>query len=400
MDCTEVWNLEDDVMPPFIDQREFHPSNSQPHYSFSSDGHFDSSFSSSITPYGECYTPSKRDSFGISDLDGLSSSRTSLGSNGSNSPVDDSAFYSMTSMNHMAKNEADDKRHLYVTPCHKSIQDDNMMNYDYSQVNDMYGPLELQDDFSGFQAMMFDNLPGLLIHDTASPLLMTSSADNFVVPSQTFISEPYRPSTPINMPSAILGSPLDGRSESGETIKYFMSPRETHSQTPSSTFSSGPRSTVGRMLSSLTLESSIALHRIQSIGGSRVSRRLKRSPQVTSKIDCVPPGAFRCDHPGCKSENGFQRREHLKRHQRTHAAQKPLLCRYCLKTFQEDRFDNYQSHVRLHAKGRPRTKYFPEAVDEVNSWEKKKKADKKLGVPGEMYRVHSRRVKAGMKSKL
>src|SRR5271155_4240468 len=112
MDRGEVWKLEDDVMPPFTDQREFHPSNSQPHYSFSSDGQFDSSFSSSATSYDECYTPSRCDSFGISDLDGLPLSRISLGSNGSNSPVDDSVFYSITAMNHMVKNDAKDKSHL------------------------------------------------------------------------------------------------------------------------------------------------------------------------------------------------------------------------------------------------------------------------------------------------
>ena len=403
MDRAEVWKLEDDVMPPFTEQREFHPSNSQPHYSFSSDGHFDSSFSSSVTCHDECYTPSGRDSFGISDLDGLFSLKISLELNGSNSPVDDSVFYSMTSMNHMVKNEADDKRHLYVTPCHKSIQDHNMMNYDYSQVNDMYGPLELQDDFSGLPGMMFDNLPGLLFHDTASPLPIIPSPDNFVVPSQTFISEPYRPTTPTNVPRAVLGSPLDGYSQTEETVKYFMSPHETHSQTPSSSFSSGSNSTVRGTPPSQTLESSVALHRIQLIGGSRVSKHSKRLPQVTSKIDRVAAGAFRCDHPGCKSEHGFKRHEHLKRHQRTHGAQKPLQCRFCTKKFQLDRSDNYRSHVKLHAQDRKgsRTKYFPEAIDEVNSWEKKKEAGKKLVVPGETYRVYSRRVKAGMsKSKL
>jgi hypothetical protein len=390
-------------MPLFTDQREFHPSNSQPRYSFSGDGQFDSFFTSSVTSYDQCYTPSRRDSFGISDLDGLSSSRTSLGSNGSNSPVDNSVFYSMTSMNHMVKNKADNKSHLYATPCHKSIQDYNMMNYDYSQVNNMFGPLELQDDFSGLSGMMFDNFPGLLLHDTASPLPMTSSPDNFVVPSQTFISEPYRPTTPMNMPRVTLSSPLDGYGQSEETIKYFMSPRETHSQTPSSSFSSGSHSTLVRTPSSQTLESSVTLHRIQSIGGSRISKHSKSSPQVTSKIDRVFAGAFHCDHPGCKSKHGFKRHEHLKRHQRTHLAQKLLQFRFCIKKFPSDRSDNYRSHVKLHSvdKKGSRTKYVPEAIDEVNSWKRKDETDQKLGVPGEMYRVYSRRVKAGLfKSKL
>jgi hypothetical protein len=402
MDRAEVWKLQDDVMPPFTDSREFQPSNSQSRYLFPSDEQFDYSFSSCVTSYDEYYTPSKRDSFGISDLDGLSSSRTSLGSNGSNSPVDDSVFYSMTPMTHMVKNEADDKSHLYVTSCDKNVQDLNMMNYGYSEVNDMYGSFELQHDFSGLPGMIFDNIPGLLFHDNASPLPMTSSPDNFVVPSQTFISEPYRPKTPTNVPRAILGSPLDGYGHSEERIKYFMSPRETQSQTPSSSYSSGSHSTLGRTPSSETLESSVALHRIQQIGGSRISKQSKRSPQVTSKIYRVAPGTFRCDHPGCKSEHGFKRHEHLKRHQRTHGAQKPLQCRFCPKKFQKDRSDNYREHVRLHTENKKgsRTKYFPEAIDEYNSLRKKVK-DNKLGVPGEIYRVYSRRSKAGMfKSKL
>ena len=182
-----------------------------------------------------------------------------------------------------------------------------------------------------------------------------------------------------------------------------MSPRETLSKSPSSSFSSGSHSTLGRTPSSQTLESSVALHRIQSVGGSRISKQSKRSPQVTSKIDRVAAGAFRCDHPGCKSEHGFKRHEHLKRHQRTHGAQKLLQCRFCTKKFQLDRSDNYRSHVKLHSEDRKgsRTKYFPEAIDEVNSWKKRDEADTKLGVPGEMYRVYSRRGKAGLfKSKL
>jgi hypothetical protein len=399
MDRAEVWKLEDNIMPQFIDQRDFDPANSQHHYLFSTEGQFESSFSSSVTSYDECYTPSRRDSFAISDLEGLSSSRTSSGSTGSSTPVDESIFYPMTSLNHMVKNESDNKRQLYVTPCHKGVEDPNMTNmtdYVYPQVNDMYGTVGLQDDFSGLPGMMFDSLSGLLFHDTASPLPMTSSPDNFVVPSQTFISEPYRPTTPNNISRTVLGSPLEECGQLEETIKYFMSPRETHSQTPSSSSSSGSNSTSMRTPSSQTLETSVALHRIQSIGSSRVRKQSKRSSLVTSKVDCVAKGQFRCDYPGCKSERGFKRHEHLKRHQKTHVAPKDLHCPFCIKSFQLDRFDNYQAHVRLHNSNKKgaRTKYFPEAQLLIDSWDKKDKADQKLGMPGEIYRVCSRRVKA------
>jgi hypothetical protein len=404
MDCTEVWKFEDDLMPLFADQREFRPSNSQHHYSFPTGGQFESSFGLSAASYEACYTPLVCGSFGVSGLDGLSSSRTSLGSNGSNSPVDDSIFYSMSTMNHMVENEIDDKSHLCITSCHESTQDRNMLNYDYSQGNYAYGSLEFHDDFSGLPEMMFDDLTEVLLHEMAFPLPMTSSPDNFVEPSKTFKIAPYRPTTPKNMSRTVLGSPLEEYSDSEETITYFMSPRETHSQTPSSSISSGSRSSSSTTLLGQTLESSVALHRIQSIGSSRISKRLKRSPQVASKIDRVAAGAFRCDYPGCKSEHGFKRHEHLKRHQRTHGAQKLLQCRFCPKNFQLDRSDNYRSHVRLHSVDRKgsRTEYFPEAIHEVNSWKKRGEADKKLGVPGEMYRVYSRRVTAGglLKSKL
>lgn len=58
---------------------------------------------------------------------------------------------------------------------------------------------------------------------------------------------------------------------------------------------------------------------------------------------------------------------------KTHSVQKLLQCSYCLKKFQQDRSDNYRSHVRLHSKKDSkgsRTKYFAEAEIEVASWGK------------------------------
>jgi hypothetical protein len=383
-------------MLPFVDPRDFHALNSGPCYSISIDGQFEASFSSSGTPYDQCYTPSRRGSSRVSDLDGISSSTTSFESNGPNSPVDATMFYSLVASNNMVKSE-EDKSHLYITPCHKSIQDHSMMNYDFSQANSMYGPLDFQQGFEGLPEMTFDNLPGFLFHDTTSGLPMTSSPDNFVVPSQTFISEPYRPTTPTNMSKVVLGSPLEDYSQT-EEIKYFMSPRESHSRTPSSVFSSASHSTLRGSPSSQTLEISAALHRIQLIGSSRISKQPKRSPQVTSKIGRVAAGLFRCDKPGCKSEHGFKRHEHLKRHQRTHEASKPLHCQFCRKQFQLDRHDNYKAHVKLHTKDKKgsRTKYYPEAQAVVDYLEKKRPAEKDLDVPGEMYRMYTRRVKAGV----
>lgn len=383
-------------MPQFVDPREFPAFDSQPSYTISIDGQFDSSFSSSATPYDNCYTPSRRGSSGISDLDRLSSSMTSLGSDGQNSQVDGAMFYTLTSMNNMVMSKEDEMSYLFQTPCHKSIQDQSIINYDFSQANSMYGSLDLQEAFDGLPEMMLDNLPGLLFHDTTSPLLMTPSPVNFVMPSQTSVSEPYRPTTPTNMSRAKLGSPLEEYSHYNEKIKYFMSPRESHSQTPSSGFSSSSQSTPGRTPSSQALEKSTALHRIQSMGSSRISKLPKRSSQVTSRIERVAAGLFRCDIVGCKSKYGFKRLEHLKRHQRTHGTSKPLHCPFCLRKFQLDRQDNYKAHVRLHAtdKRGSRTAYYPDAQALVDTFDKKRSVETKPNVPGEMYRVYNRRVRS------
>jgi hypothetical protein len=118
------------------------------------------------------------------------------------------------------------------------------------------------------------------------------------------------------------------------------------------------------------MESSSILHRVQ--GSNRVRKERKLD---SFNVNVVPGGQFRCDHPGCKSDHAFKRQEHLKRHKKTHMAQKDLNCQFCHKKFQQDRSDNYRSHVKLHSdpdKKGSRTKYFPGAAELVDKWAKDK----------------------------
>jgi hypothetical protein len=299
-------------------------------------------------------------------VDDLSFCRSSFGSNGSNSPVDDAMFYPVPNMSNNVESEKLDLSHLYMTPCKSNSSHGMMANYD-SQVNSAYEPCTPGACLESLPDMSFGGLPGLLFDDSTSPLQMGSSPSDFVIPSQTFLSDPYRPTTPTqDLSITLLASPLASYSQPPASVRYFMSPRDTQTQTPGSTMSPRPNSTSHRSLSSRALESSAALHRVQSLRASRI-RKVSKRPQVKAKIERVPAGLFHCNFEGCKSEQkGFKRHEHLKRHQRTHTDNRQIQCQFCTRMLQLDRADNYKSHVWLHTipkelKRGSRTEYFPEA---------------------------------------
>jgi hypothetical protein len=113
------------------------------------------------------------------------------------------------------------------------------------------------------------------------------------------------------------------------------------------------------------LERPAILHHVQSSCAQATKEEIKL-PQL--EVDHVAVGVHKCTIPGCKSERGFKRLEHLKRHQKMHHDKKGLKFIYCQKIlFQVDRSDNYR-HVYLHAtpdrKGR-RTKFDVKAVAEA-----------------------------------
>jgi hypothetical protein len=153
---------------------------------------------------------------------------------------------------------------------------------------------------------------------------------------------------------------------------YFVSPDTTplsHS-VPSSTSSSLLATPVQKVSSQKVPERSATLHRVQS-SSTQATKQEITLPQF--KVDHVVVGVHKCTIPGCKSESGFRRLDHLKRHQKTHRDKKELKCIYCQKIlFQVDRSDNYRQHVCLHAtpdrKGK-RMKFDVKALAEVAEWE-------------------------------
>ncbi len=203
--------------------------------------------------------------------------------------------------------EEHDPNPFAATPQSTETPDYSMMNYSDPQVNAMYDELGLRGAFDGLPEGMFDGSPGMVSNDPATPTQLTTSPANFVIPSQILISSPLYPTTPLDSPRVELRSPLAVCSQPHQSITYTKSPRDT---------------------------------------------------------------AFHCNFSNCKSQHGFKRLEHLKRHERTHGAQKLLQCNYCATKFPLQRQDNYRAHVKLHAgnKKRRRTKYFPEARLEVDSW--------------------------------
>jgi hypothetical protein len=398
--------MRDIIITPYEeDSRDFASMRSQSSCSLSSaGGPFDTSFSSisSLDSYDQCYTPSRRGSYCTIDVDGLSPTQASFRSHSSTSPVDAAMLYPMKTMMHNEKLEMYSQDHLYATPtaANRYNTNEGMMTFDYPQINAGYSQCDFGASFDSLPGMSFDALPELLYDNSTSPLHMTSSPPNFVIPSQTFISEPYRPITPMDASHASLGSPLaDYSQQRSEGIKYFMSPRATPLQTPNSEFSARSFRSFERTPSSHSMESSVALQRVQSVSNS--VPRIRKGRQIVPKIERVAAGAFYCDFPGCKSEKkGFKRHEHLKRHQRTHGEQKPFKCKFCNRNFFEDRTDNYRSHLERHTfkdKKGARTPYFPEAAAELAAWKRKRNlAERALDVPGEMFRIVTRRGKSRM----
>ncbi|KAG9233816.1 hypothetical protein BJ875DRAFT_463215 [Amylocarpus encephaloides] len=128
------------------------------------------------------------------------------------------------------------------------------------------------------------------------------------------------------------------------------------------------------------LPSSVALHRVQSQPSpqSAVSssatrlrqRQVKREDRVkkdqvcrilnTCSIVVEKESTHQCLVEGCGKR--FKRREHLKRHERTHANTESFICEFCRKIF--NRSDNLKQHLKIHMnpkKKAARTDYYPEA---------------------------------------
>jgi hypothetical protein len=236
-----------------------------------------------------------------------------------------------------------------------------IIDFEYSNSNNLYNPLAGHDFLS---ARSFDS--------STSPMEPDTSAQDLV---ETYF-ESCPPLTPasVDIPRAALNSPLTPYSHPTGNLGYIVSPDTSplgHS-VPSST-SPSSATLVQEMSPQKLLERPAILHHVHS-SSTRATKEEIQLPQL--EVDHVAVGVHKCTIPGCKSERGFKRLEHLKRHQKTHHDKKGLKCRYCQKTlFQVDRSDNYRQHVYLHAtpdrKGK-RTKFNVKAVAEVAAWEEAK----------------------------
>jgi hypothetical protein len=328
-------------------------------------------FSSSFSPSSPCpapwqyLTPLRKASSGspsTTEMGELAFPQTTLALT---SPTDE--YYPMSSMTRIMLASIQGQNFSYSTPC-KTERDHEMLNFDYSSGNVLFSPV-VGHDFLG-------DMPALSFDGSTSPIEMNSSTGNFVDPSQTYF-EPYPPMTPtsINVSRASLGSPLTPYSQPTGNLRYFVGPYScTPSHlAPSSSSSTSSAALVRKTSPDKVLERSAALHRVQS-SSARVHKQQIKLPQF--EVDHVAVGAHKCTVPGCKSERGFKRLEHLKRHQKTHYEKKEIKCKYCKNDLsQSDRPDNYRAHVRLHAipyrKGK-RTKFYPEAKAEVAGWDETK----------------------------
>lgn len=256
-----------------------------------------------------------------------------------------------------------DQHMIFSTPTKPSLAP-SMMGYDYHPyVNDDYSPIS--SDFMGTPGLTYDldSSPMGEIH-TPSPM---GRQRQFVVPSQTFL-DAFEPSTPLHSPMGHVSPTSSSYPSNG--LLYFISPVQTKQEQPSPSQMSQFHSARASMCSTPTR----AMERTQILHRATNSSKVRKSGSKASGIvSFVPEGKYKCTFAGCKSEHAFKRQEHLKRHMKTHVAQKDLVCSYCTKKFQQDRSDNYRSHVKLHSKKDSkgsRTKYFPEAEAEVESWKK------------------------------
>lgn len=83
----------------------------------------------------------------------------------------------------------------------------------------------------------------------------------------------------------------------------------------------------------------------QSLGGMQIPHQM---PYAGQEMSVDPNRKYICPEDGCR--RWFKRREHMKRHIKTHTGERPHMCprNGCQKTF--SRMDNLNQHMRIHEK--------------------------------------------------
>ncbi|EPE33135.1 C2H2 and C2HC zinc finger [Glarea lozoyensis ATCC 20868] len=136
------------------------------------------------------------------------------------------------------------------------------------------------------------------------------------------------------------------------------------------------------------LPSSLALRQVTNIPSLKrettalVKRKLKREVRedIPPNMKVHPEAKHQCMWLNC--DRKFQRKEHLRRHERKHAGTDAFPCIFCEKVF--NRCDNLKQHVWIHCqpkKKASRTDYYPEAILEFNRMNTKKRKPVRTPVP-------------------
>ena len=211
---------------------------------------------------------------------------------------------------------------------------------------------------------------------------------NFVDPTQTSFIEPYMQSPMRQVKLQLDNADSDFENErlfhnSPVSIGYFEPTAYSDVKSDSSTPSrqSGLRHSVYE-----PPQSSAALHRIQGHNPKNhtSTRKIKKENlQKMFPVRVQKEASEKCLVPGC--HKAFQRREHLRRHERTHKTGEMFLCKFCSRPFQSNRSDNIKAHIKLHTKEPKkgaRTDYHADAMAEWESMgHKSKKGDADIKPP-------------------
>ncbi|CAG8961158.1 hypothetical protein HYFRA_00002701 [Hymenoscyphus fraxineus] len=277
------------------------------------------------------------------------------------------------------------------------------------------------DTFAGYNGRMNDyisceGLPSAtpsLDMDLCSPnsgSQASPTATDFVVPSQTTFIDAFDIHSPVRALNSLhfdlhydspcsdfgsdfklTGSPINNMAGS---MNYFVPPLYKEPKSASTT--PAKPSCLRQPVFGEGLPTSTALHYVQSLqspprvqdpNNSRLSRRKKNRD---SKRDCIVAGNTGIAIQKCPQflcvwiQNGqqcgkkFQRKEHLRRHERTHNKKDIFPCPFC----PNDRFnrsDNLKQHILIHTKPKSkasRTAYVPEAAAYLRDLESKSKTRK------------------------
>lgn len=254
---------------------------------------------------------------------------------------------------------------LYQMEFNKVQADPGLFNFDSSFMNTQ---------FSGHGLQIPTTLPSL-VPDLQSPMSELGSAHgDFINPTQTFLDGYGTP--PSSLGIHYERSPASDYAQSESQSSSYMSFSEDMNSSTNSPYSTTPsRSSLLRQPIFEPLETSVALHRIQSGSDERrAQRKIRRQANIfgNGTVRFHEAARKECSYQGCGKK--FRRPEHLKRHQRTHESKECFTCTFCYKGF--GRSDNLKQHVSLHAdpnKKSARTKYFPEAMAYYEQLNKKTK---------------------------